>query len=61
MGELAAQLREVRAAMAALGYEHQNAVMSFATLALPVSPAVTLTDKGIVTVADQQIVPFLSR
>ena len=33
--------------------------MSMATLALPVSPALKVTDKGIVDVKNQQLVPLV--
>lgn len=59
--ETAAGLRQVRESLESLGYIHYNPVMSFATLGLPVSPALKLTDKGLVDVKEGKIVPlFLS-
>jgi adenine deaminase len=43
----------VRAALEAWGYRHENAFMSVSTLSLPVSPALKLTDQGLVDVAER--------
>ncbi|MGL5437848.1 MAG: adenine deaminase [Lachnospiraceae bacterium] len=43
-------LGQVRAAMEQLGYDHYNPIMSFATLTLPVSPALKITDRGLIDV-----------
>jgi adenine deaminase len=51
---LARKLGEVRAAMEALGYENNNVIMSMSTLALPVSPALKLTDYGLLDVKTQK-------
>ena len=56
---LGAQIADVRHALTENGYRHDNAIMSFATLALPVSPDVKLTDKGIVDVRRGEIVPLI--
>ena len=56
---LAAEIADVRHALTENGYRHDNAIMSFATLALPVSPDVKLTDKGIVDVRRGEIVPLI--
>ena len=42
-----------------LGYVHNNPIMSVATLGLPVSPALKLTDKGLVDVKKGEIVPLI--
>jgi adenine deaminase len=55
---LAAQIRRVRKAMIDLGYDRENAIMSFGTLSLLVSPELKLSDKGIVDVKSQKIVGF---
>lgn len=56
--EVGAALGRVRAAMTALGYRHYNPIMSFGTITLPVSPALKLTDKGLIDVKAAQIVPL---
>ena len=58
--ELAGQIEAVRAAMEdQLGYVHHNAVMSFATLSLPVSPEVKLTDKGLLIGKTLEFIPLI--
>ena len=47
---LGQELKEVRAAMEALGYVNNNVIMSMSTLCLPVSPKLKLTDHGLLTV-----------
>lgn len=42
-----------------LGYVHYNPIMSFGTLGLPVSPALKITDKGLVDVKESKIVPLI--
>ncbi|MGL5380927.1 adenine deaminase C-terminal domain-containing protein [Clostridium sp.] len=49
-------LGEVRDAMKSLGYNHMNEIMSFSTLSLPVSPALKITDKGLIDVRKHEIV-----
>lgn len=51
-----AKLGEVRSAMKELGYNHMNEIMSFSTLSLPVSPAVKITDKGLIDVKKCKVV-----
>jgi len=53
---LGEKLGEVRKAMKDLGYNHMNEIMSFSTLSLPVSPALKITDKGLIDVRKQKIV-----
>ena len=43
-------LKAVRKSLTDLGYVHNNPIMSVGTLGLPVSPALKLTDKGLVDV-----------
>ena len=50
------KLGEVRNAMRDLGYNHMNEIMSFSTLSLPVSPALKITDKGLIDVKKGSIV-----
>jgi adenine deaminase len=56
---LAEKLGKVRAAMEALGYENTNVIMSMSTLALPVSPALKLTDYGLLDVKTQNRVELI--
>lgn len=56
--EIGAALGCVRAAMEAQGYRHYNPIMSFCTLTLPVSPALKLTDKGLIDVKAACVVPL---
>ena len=45
--------------MKSMGYDHDNIIMSMTTLGLPVSPAIKLTDQGIVDVKRQQLIPLV--
>ena len=57
--ETAARLKAVRESMEELGYRHDNPIMSLGTLGLPVSPALKLTDKGLVDVKLGAVVPLI--
>ena len=46
--ETGAALKHVRSVMRELGYEHENPIMSFACLGLPVSPELKLTNRGLI-------------
>ena len=50
------KLSKVRIAMKDLGYNHMNEIMSFSTLSLPVSPAIKISDKGLIDVRKCEIV-----
>ena len=50
------KLAKVRMAMKDLGYNHMNEIMSFSTLSLPVSPAIKISDKGLIDVRKCEIV-----
>ena len=50
------KLGKVRNAMKELGYNHMNEIMSFSTLSLPVSPAIKITDKGLIDVKKCKVV-----
>lgn len=56
--EVGLALAQVRQAMIRQGYRHYNPIMSFGTLTLPVSPALKLTDKGLINVKEGCIVPL---
>lgn len=48
--QVGAEVAKLKAAMKHLGYSHQNPIMSLCTISLPVSPALKLTDRGLVDV-----------
>ena len=48
-----------RSSLVDLGYVHNNPIMSVGTLGLPVSPALKLTDRGLVDVKKGEIVPLI--
>ncbi|MFW5437836.1 adenine deaminase [Paenibacillus apiarius] len=52
-------IKELRAAMESLGYEHYNPIMSISTHSLPVSPALKLTDLGLIDTHAGQVVPLI--
>ena len=56
---LANSLRQVRIAMEDLGYVHDNVIMSFSTLSLPVSPELKVTDYGMLDTYQQKFVPLM--
>lgn len=55
---LAEKLKKVRKALKQLGYSHNNEIMSFSTLSLPVSPSIKITDKGLIRVKTGEILPL---
>lgn len=57
--EIASRLCQVRKSLHELGYRHANPIMSLGTLGLPVSPALKLTDKGLIDVKKGELVPLL--
>lgn len=59
MEELGEQVRSIREALTSLGYHHRDALMSISTLALPVSPALKVTDKGLFDVRKRCFVPLI--
>ncbi|TDQ42838.1 adenine deaminase C-terminal domain-containing protein [Aureibacillus halotolerans] len=56
--EAAKEVAKLRRAMEALGYEHYNPVMSISTHSLPVSPALKITDHGLIDVNEGIVVPL---
>ena len=56
--DIGRMLGEVRKSLEALGYEHYNPIMSLCTLGLPVSPALKLTDRGLIDVEKGAVVPL---
>ncbi|MGM9902808.1 MAG: adenine deaminase C-terminal domain-containing protein [Enterococcus sp.] len=57
--KLGHDLKEVRQAMQRLGYKNRNEIMSFSTLSLPVSPAIKMTDKGMMETKTQKFYPLI--
>ena len=55
---LARDLQAVRYSIQRLGYQNNNEIMSISTLSLPVSPALKLTDKGLLNVKTQERMPL---
>jgi adenine deaminase len=55
---LAEKVKKVSYSMEKLGYVHHNKIMSFSTLSLPVSPSLKISDKGLIDVVNQKIVPL---
>ena len=59
LADTAKDLGAVRRSLEELCYVHYNPIMSFGTLGLPVSPALKITDKGLVDVKESKIVPLI--
>ncbi|UNK18688.1 amidohydrolase family protein [Paenibacillus sp. N3/727] len=57
--EFGQAVKQLREAMESLGYEHYNPIMSLCTHSLPVSPALKLTDLGLIDVHAGQVVPLI--
>ncbi len=57
--EIGTRLSEIRKSLLKLGYQHSNPIMSMGTLGLPVSPALKLTDKGLVDVKKSVVVNLI--
>lgn len=51
-------LAKIRQALTAQGCSHNNPIMSLCTISLPVSPALKLTDKGLIDVQNSAVVPL---
>lgn len=60
VSEIGSQLCRIRASLTELGYHHPNPIMSLGTLGLPVSPALKLTDRGLVDVKNSTLVPLVT-
>ena len=57
--ELGKKVEILREKMSQLGYKHYNPIMSLCTLSLPVSPALKITDKGLIDVNQGKIVNLI--
>ena len=53
------RLSAIRESLYRLGYDHYNPIMSIGTLGLPVSPALKLTDMGLIDVHQSAVVPLI--
>ncbi len=53
------QVEQLTDALKSLGYEHYNVIMSLSTLSLPVSPALKITDHGLINVNEGKVVPLI--
>jgi len=56
---LAEKISKIREAMTELGYQHYNPIMSLSTNTLPVSPALKITDRGLIDVEKMEIVNLI--
>lgn len=56
---LAADIAKIRDALISLDYDHYNPIMSLSTNTLPVSPALKLTDQGLIDVEKMEIVNLI--
>lgn len=59
LAETAERVLALRTAMESLGYNHYNPIMSISTHSLPVSPALKITDHGLIDVGAGRVVPLL--
>lgn len=57
--EIGSMLSAVRKSLIDLGYRHYNPIMSLCTMGLPVSPALKLTDCGLIDVVKGETVPLI--
>ncbi|MGR6128596.1 adenine deaminase C-terminal domain-containing protein [Paenibacillus sp. SER-28] len=56
---VAAHVKELRSALLSLGYRHYNPIMSLSTHSLPVSPALKITDHGLIDVNAGKVVSLI--
>ncbi|KQX48390.1 MULTISPECIES: adenine deaminase C-terminal domain-containing protein [unclassified Paenibacillus] len=57
--QVAKEVEQLRKAMESLGYRHYNPIMSISTHSLPVSPALKITDFGLIDVNEGKVVPLI--
>ncbi|NHN28590.1 adenine deaminase C-terminal domain-containing protein [Paenibacillus agricola] len=57
--QTAIEVNRLHKAMESLGYRHYNPIMSISTHSLPVSPALKITDLGLIDVNAGKVVPLL--
>lgn len=56
--ELGREVQTFKQGLLAAGYRQDNPIMSMTTLGLPVSPALKVTDRGIIDVKRMTVIPF---
>lgn len=56
MDVIGEKVKNVKAGLIELGYNHYNPIMSLCTLSLPVSPELKITDKGLINVRESKVV-----
>ncbi|MFJ5622352.1 adenine deaminase C-terminal domain-containing protein [Peribacillus loiseleuriae] len=56
---VAEQVDHLTRTLKSLGYKHYNVIMSISTLSLPVSPALKITDRGLISVNEGKFVPLV--
>ncbi|HCG63643.1 MAG TPA: adenine deaminase [Sphaerochaeta sp.] len=61
MVELGQDVIHIQDELHRLGMRHPNPLMSLSTITLPVSPAIKITDKGLIDVATASLVPLFSK
>ncbi|MFC4810509.1 adenine deaminase C-terminal domain-containing protein [Paenibacillus sp. GCM10023250] len=59
LDQVAKEVEQLRKAMESLGYCHYNPIMSISTHSLPVSPALKITDFGLIDVNKGKVVPLI--
>ncbi|MEF3312265.1 adenine deaminase C-terminal domain-containing protein [Paenibacillus sp. GYB004] len=59
--QLAFETAKLREAMKKLGYRHYNPIMSLSTLSLPVSPALKITDFGLIRTKEGKVVDLFDQ
>ena len=57
--KVASEVKHLRTEMERLGYKHYNPIMSISTHSLAVSPALKITDYGLINVNEGKVVPLL--
>ena len=58
---LGERLKEIRRGMQVIGYKNMNEIMSFSTLSLPVSPAIKVTDVGMMDTKTQVFYDLINK
>lgn len=53
------KVEQLISSIKSLGYNHYNVIMSLSTLSLPVSPALKITDYGLIDVNEGKVVPVV--
>ena len=56
--KVASDMKKFRTVIEEFGWEHHNPIMSLGTLSLPVSPALKISDQGLIDVRAGKIVPL---